>query len=103
MADNEQFRVNWVDGKREPTVEPNPEFPDGIDVIASTEGAKACKVELPYPAQRIGYYRIECRVCGQRVMATTAGRPDDPRSVTFNCHVPPPKAEPKKPKGPLNG
>lgn len=91
MADNEQFRVTWVDGKREPTVEPNPDYPSGIDVVASTEGAKACRVELEYPAARIGYYRIECRVCGQRIMATTAGRPDDPRSVTFNCYVPPPK------------
>lgn len=97
----EQFKVTWVDGKREPTVDPNPEFPAGIDVDAHTDGAKHCRVELEYPAKRCGYYRIECRVCGMRIMATTAGRADDPRSLTFNCHVQPPIGV--KPKRPLNG
>jgi len=106
MAD-EQFKVSWVDGHREPTVEPNPEFPNGIDLMAGDETKPRCRVELSYPAERCGYWKVECRICGQRVMVTTAGRPDDPRSATFNCHVPPPKPEPKKPKkkpkGPLNG
>lgn len=91
----EQFKVKWIDAEREPTVAPNPEFPEGIDVDASAEGAKSCRVELEYPAKRCGYYRIECMVCGLRIAVSTAGRPDDPRSAKFNCRVPPPPATTK--------
>lgn len=83
-----QFLVTWVDARREPTCAPNPEFPNGIDVEAAVSEEPFCRAELPYPARRCGYYRIKCRRCGQLVMATTAGRPDDPRSITFNCRLP---------------
>jgi hypothetical protein len=42
---------------------------------------------LPYPAKRIGHYRIECELCGLRVACTTAGRPDDPRSIRIACKL----------------
>lgn len=98
MAD-EQFRVEWIDAKREPTVDPNPEYPNGIDVVIGDAAKKSCRVELPYPAKRCGYYRVECRVCDLRVAVSTAGRPDDPTSATFNCKVTVPTPVPvKKPK-----
>jgi hypothetical protein len=99
MPDDErpQFKVTWLDGRREPTVAPNPQYPDGVDLIMGGDTAPHCKVELPYPAVRCGYYRIECRVCGIRIAVTTAGRPDDPRSATFNCK---PKVEPAPPPKP---
>jgi hypothetical protein len=95
---DEQFKVTWVDAGREPSQMPNPEFPDGIDIVGADLEKRHCKVELPYPANRCGYYRIECRVCGVRIGVTTAGRYDDPRSATFNCKLPTPAPDPKPKK-----
>jgi hypothetical protein len=92
MSDQQQFKITWIDAGREPTVAPNPEFPNGIDVLAHSDETNSCRVELEYPAKRCGYYRIECLVCGIRIAVSTAGRPDDPRSAQFNCRVPPPPA-----------
>ncbi len=80
-----KFIVEWNDHGREPKCAPNPEYPSGIDVPALDPDAKACKVSLPYPARRCGYYVVECKKCGIRVGCTTAGRADDPRSITINC------------------
>lgn len=79
-------RVNWVDGNCEPRCPPNPEYPLGIDVDASHGAPKTCKVSLPYPAKRCGYYEVTCLACGSRASVTTAGRVDDPRSLTVACH-----------------
>ena len=76
--------VEWKDSGREPQCAPNPAYPVGIDVDLS-EGAESCSVALPYPAQRCGVYIVECDKCGKRVGVTTAGRPDDPRSVKVGC------------------
>lgn len=85
---NQQFKVDWIDGGREPSHPPDPNYPDGVDLSVVADPAKrSCKVELPYPAKRCGYYRVECRACGLKVGITTAGRPDDPRSATFHCLV----------------
>ncbi len=81
----DQFKVYWIDQKREPQIAPNPEFPNGKDV-GLTKSPLACKCELPYPAKRCGVYIVECQRCGSNAMLTTAGRPDDPRSVTLPCH-----------------
>jgi hypothetical protein len=78
--------IVWIDRGREPQVAPNPNFPDGRDIDVSN-GETACTVELPYPAKRIGLYVITCRTCGSTTGVTTAGRPDDPRSVTIPCKV----------------
>lgn len=79
------FTVTWVDGGLEPQCRPNPNFPQGIDVFATRGSTRNCRVSLPYPARRIGHYEIACRRCGTRVLITTAGRADDPRSVTVPC------------------
>lgn len=78
-------KVKWVDHHREPRVDPNPAYPDGIDLDATLPGEGGCKVALPYPAKRCGVYEVRCSRCGSRVTATTAGRPDDPRSITMPC------------------
>lgn len=77
--------ITWVDGEREPQCAPNPAYPKGIDVDMSYGAAQTCYTELPYPARRCGAYHIECGKCGQRIAVTTAGRPDDPRSLKVGC------------------
>lgn len=81
----DQFGIEWQDSGREPRVAPNPSYPDGIAVDMSDGAERTCTVTLPYPARRIGAYLIHCRLCGLRVGLTTAGRPDDPRSVRLAC------------------
>lgn len=80
---NEQFDITWVDVKREPQCPADPNYPDGIDI--TTDRLPSCKAILPYPAKRIGYYIVECLVCGVCAGCTTAGRRDDPRSITLPC------------------
>lgn len=77
--------VKWIDGKREPRSPPNPSYPNGVDLVIAQPAQKSCKIPLPYPARRIGHYLIDCRVCSLKVAVSTAGRPDDPRSVTMAC------------------
>ncbi len=66
---------------------PDPAYPNGIDLDGSRSGQDACKVALPYPALRCGHYRIECKLCGIRIALSTAGRTDDPRSITLPCQA----------------
>lgn len=83
-----KFNIEWVDQKREPQHPPNPDYPDGIDITVLTFNRPAepsCTASLPYPAKRCGLYVVECQKCGVRTALTTAGRPDDPRSVTIPC------------------
>jgi hypothetical protein len=75
----------WHDAGREPQCAPNPNYPDGIDIVIGKSGAKSCSTNLPYPADRCGHYVVGCTVCGLRVAITTAGRPDDPRSIKLEC------------------
>lgn len=80
------MKIEWTDGYREPKVAPNPAYPDGIDLdMTGGQGGKTCVTDLPYPARRCGHYTVECETCGLRVVITTAGRADDPRSVTLAC------------------
>jgi len=79
------FKVVWVDGGRWPQVEPNPAFPKGVDIPAVFPDAPTCRTALPYPARRCGQFVVECLRCHLVVLVTTAGRPDDPRSLTLNC------------------
>jgi hypothetical protein len=78
-------RIDWFDGGREPQCAPDPRYPTGIDIDASNGATIACVVMLPYPAKRCGHYLVRCRTCGQKVAVTTAGRPDDPKTVTIAC------------------
>lgn len=75
----------WVDRHRDPKCAPDPRYPNGKDVDLAGFDIPTCKVDLPCPAPRIGLYVITCHKCGMSVAATTAGRPDDPRSVRFPC------------------
>lgn len=79
------FKVEWVDHEREPQCPPNPAFPEGRDIKGPEGFAKHCKVDLPYPAKRCGLFIVTCSTCGLRTAITTAGRPDDPRSVELPC------------------
>jgi hypothetical protein len=77
------IKVDWIDAGREPQCEPNPAYPDGMHIDS---GAKwFCRVDLPYPAKRCGWFYVECDICGTNAMITTAGRPDDPRSIDLPC------------------
>jgi hypothetical protein len=80
-----QMKITWIDDKREPRAKPNPLYPDGIDLDISAGKQKTCSTPLPYPARRCGHYLVICEMCGLRVIVTTAGRPDDPRSLKLAC------------------
>ncbi len=87
-SETTQFLVEFLDAGRAAVCAPNPQFPNGIDVPRPpgvAADAPVCKVELPYPAPRVGAYLIECRRCGCRVGLTVAGRVDDPRSMEVPC------------------
>lgn len=81
------MNVTWHDAGREPKNAPNPAYPNGIDLDASGGAVATCSERLPYPAKRCGQYLIECETCGQRIIVTTAGRPDDPRSIKLACKL----------------
>ena len=96
IASSKQFEITWYDSGREPRIKTDPRYPHGIDInLINPLGPleTACKVNLPYPAKRIGAYRLRCRLCNKHVSISTAGRSDDPRSVIIACnsksHEPP--------------
>jgi hypothetical protein len=80
-----QFAVRWIDSGREPQAKPDPDYPEGRDVSGVRAGEIGCRLALPYPAKRVGNYSIVCKLCGFALLLSTAGRPDDPRSVTMPC------------------
>lgn len=77
--------VKWQDTGKDPICAPDPNYPNGIELDISEGKIPYCRVELPYPAPRIGFYLVECDRCLFSVLLTTAGRPDDPKSVTMAC------------------
>ena len=79
-----KFAIEWIDGSREPSCAPDPAYPAGIDLDCSA-GLPSCSTELPYPAKRCGVYLVECLTCHLRIGVTTAGRADDPKSLTMAC------------------
>lgn len=79
--------AKWIDFEREPQCAPNPAYPDGIDVNATGGKSPTCYIKLDYPALRCGAWEVKCRLCGLTAMVTTAGRPDDPRSLTVACKM----------------
>ena len=98
------FEIEWIDSQREPVCEPNPDFlngahfvvfPNNGGVIAKDSeppeitGADFCTVLLPYPAKRCGLFKVGCTSCGYAFAITTAGRVDDPKTVTVICKLPP--------------
>ncbi len=81
------LKIEWVDRGREPQCAPDPAFPKGKDMDVSGGAAQTCFTELPCPAPRCGLYVVKCEKCGLSVALTTAGRPDDPRSVKLACQM----------------
>lgn len=77
--------VTWIDHGHDHKAELDPMFPNGMNIDASFSSPHACAVDLPYPAQRCGLYVVNCTICGIRVGCTTAGRPDDPKSIKIAC------------------
>lgn len=80
--------AEWIDRGTDPQCAPDPAFPMGIDLDLSAGHKVSCWTALPYPAKRCGYYVITCDECGLKAIATTAGRPDDPRSARLACKGP---------------
>jgi hypothetical protein len=81
------FMISWIDRHREPQCAPDPAYPNGVDADCSGGAEPSCFAPLTsfYPTPRCGYLYVECRVCGTNAIITTAGRPDDPRSVKLAC------------------
>lgn len=77
--------IQWIDHQKEPRCPPDPNYPTGIDVDVAGDAERWCFTEVPYPARRCGMYVIDCQECGLCIGVTTAGRPDDPRSVKMAC------------------
>jgi hypothetical protein len=77
--------IHWVDIGRKAQHPPDPRYPKGIDLDVTKPGEDYCPVEVPYPAKGCGYFQIMCQACGSNIIITTAGRPDDPRSVKVPC------------------
>ena len=77
-----QFKINWI----QPKSPSDPRYPNGMDVDMASGAKQACLIKLPYPTKPlIGLYHIECTTCGLVIAVTTAGRPDDPKSVIVAC------------------
>jgi hypothetical protein len=81
-----QIEISWMSRHRKAQVAPNPNYPNGIDVDSGQR--PACKVELPYPAECVGLYYVECLECKSNMLITTAGRPDDPKTLMLPCRQP---------------
>jgi hypothetical protein len=79
------LKVTWIDAGKEPQVKSNPQFPRGADLDTAGKAKRTCNTALQYPAPRCGYHLVECSRCGLKVGVTTAGRPDDPRSIRVAC------------------
>lgn len=84
---SDALKVEWFDRGRDPVCAPNPAFPNGVDVDVSFGAPDTCSTDLPYPAKRCGTYIVVCERCGYGVGVTTAGRPDDPRSLKIACRL----------------
>jgi hypothetical protein len=85
VAVQPDWDVHWFDRGRPPTEPANPDYPNGVAADLSGGKHPVCNASLPYPAPRCGVYFIKCVTCGTTAMITTAGRRDDPRSVTLAC------------------
>ncbi len=79
--------ILWLDSGRAPSEPANPAYPKGMDVVLGGPGVRTCRIDLPYPAARCGAYLVNCLVCGAHVRLSTAGRADDPRSLTVPCRL----------------
>lgn len=85
------WKITWKPraGSRQPTEKPNPQYPNGTHLNSiHNPDRPSCIGDLPYklwPERGLGILIIECRTCGLVTAVTTAGRPDDPITLTQNC------------------
>jgi hypothetical protein len=82
------LHVEWIDRGREPQCAPNPAYPNGKDIDGSGDAKDTCFTSLECPAPRCGLWLVHCDKCKQTIAITTAGRPDDPRSLKVPCKRP---------------
>lgn len=77
--------VFYPSGRGKARCPTDPNYPDGKRIDLGV--LPNCDVTLPYPAPECGHFRITCKSCGVSIVATAAGRTDDPRSITVPCDV----------------
>jgi hypothetical protein len=75
-------------GRGKEKCKPDPIVPKGTVVNACRNDEPSCTVKLPYPAPECGHFIVRCKDCGLSVVATAAGRPDDPIRITMPCDLP---------------
>lgn len=64
----------------------DPDLPEGVVLKADVpEGTPTCSFTLPYPAPECGWFDVHCEQCGQSILVSAAGRPDDPTAVILPC------------------
>jgi hypothetical protein len=78
-----QIEISWLSRHRKAQTAADPNHPNGRDIDGGQR--PACKVELQYPAECVGLYYVECLDCKSNMLITTAGRPDDPKTVMLPC------------------
>jgi hypothetical protein len=82
-----RFFVDWVDMHRTSDQPADAAYPRGCAIDVALDAMKACRLELPYPAERCGLWVVTCRACGFSIALATAGRADDPKSVRVPCKL----------------
>jgi hypothetical protein len=88
-ADNPLI-ASWSGSCNPPRCKPDPRFPNGVDLDVSRGATATCQIKLQCPAKGQGGWLVQCAACGSNAFATTAGRPDDPRSIKIPCKAPGP-------------
>ncbi|MYE02762.1 MAG: hypothetical protein F4Y03_16095 [Alphaproteobacteria bacterium] len=92
MAD--RLKVEWLGHGLEPTWPLDPLYPDGVDLVMPSVVSKlSCKVELAYPAEGAGSWRVHCTACGLTFEVAAGGRADDARSLQVYCTAGTPEAK----------
>lgn len=80
-------QIKFLSANRVARCPPNPDFLYGIMLDLAVGAYKSCTVNIPYPAPCCGAMQIDCDKCGNRIVVTVAGRPDDPHTIKMPCHM----------------
>jgi len=82
---NEDFSVEWIDLHKVAVRKHDPKYPEGRRLDVTLGEIPACTFHLPYPEPRVGYFLIDCNVCGRNAVCGTLGLPCDPVSIKMPC------------------
>jgi hypothetical protein len=82
-----QFLVDWVDLHRSSDAPADPAFPAGSPIDVALDALRACRIELPWPAERCGIWLVTCQKCGLYIRLKTTGKADDPNSLRVACRL----------------